>query len=1081
MRRDGLLLPTNHFNDLLAAVSRSSELDVRPGEEVNRAMQLMRERIEVYKRERSDPIDVSSFNVLLDIGMQHRRSDAISVTLEWMESLGCKKDLNTYNKLIERYTARNNNSLQQQSNNKKQIDTATPPPTFLVDQSLLPALQMYHQLLDNDLPPNLDTFHTLISAAGDDGDHWLLWCVLNDMELAQARPTERTFQLALKAAEAGKGGRGQWVLPVFTMLSKNYIQPTTSASSESSNESTSATTISDELDRPRSSTLSSATTAVPSNLDHRTSTAAPIPPTTTTLPSTFPRLSKPTYDHYIAAIAHADPPLPLNLILNFLDGMAAAGGSGSGGGASAVTRQNMKELMVVRAERSDQESVLTLMGVMVREGMGVDADVIHHLVRVISKRADAVGGREEERGRAELEQYVEAIDARCIQTQQRAEHRIQSLVSLFEGLCTPRLPAATGIAVRVLHLLQNREGGKVMFRQMLTLFQTLPKQSRSYVKNVTQLFTLLPSFNLTPMIATLTDIAHQAHTADDSTLLFDTADAMQLKCDDAFYIALINRQIVLQTTVIQTDSSPLGPIVERMIREGVKLPVKDFGEMIRAARFKRGVHEMRDLWRYLRAMDIPVAAKWLADMARLCKRAPDVSLAQELTKYAIERVQSTEEGWADAIEAVFLVQVPQQPRDNLVLQLLLSLKATGNLRVLDTTAVHDAAMAALHSRLDAPTEDDRESIRTLLTATESGQPGADLVSVGVRRLLTRALEEAETRTESKAASDVRAAPLAVNGSAAPWAIAIVSTETIAELLPLCTSSAAPTAIRELSDFYFTVLERYFVLMQRPPVASEMVVLNALFTRMQAMQLYLPKARLFQLTRLCNRVGSVGYVHRALLYMAEVGVELSDERVEVIRALGDKRVQMDAYNALGLAGFRQSMMLWAARAKEPSVKCVQLMVTLFSSCWSKVQHNDVWQLWRTLCDAGQGQLVYERAELGNALISAAQARKAAVDKGVVLSAADIEQVTEAISATFKQANFTDQQHSNQGFAIKASLQGQIENERKWREAHLAAKQQQQPKLQQRQSTEDGQRGRREAEAKRHTAGRMKPKQHMTSKQ
>jgi len=213
MRRDRLLLPTADFNKLLAAVSKG-EADGRPGEGVNRAMQMMRERIEAYKREGGEVIDVSSFNLLLDVGMQQRRQDAITVVLEWMDAFGCKRDVETYNKLIERYAR----TEKQQDEEKPMRRTGKPVAAAAAaavssdrrNPSLVLALQTYHELLTSALQPNLTTFHTLLTAASDDDDHWLLWCVLDDMETAKVRPVEKTFQLALEAAEKGDEGRGRW-------------------------------------------------------------------------------------------------------------------------------------------------------------------------------------------------------------------------------------------------------------------------------------------------------------------------------------------------------------------------------------------------------------------------------------------------------------------------------------------------------------------------------------------------------------------------------------------------------------------------------------------------------------------------------------------------------------------------------------------------------------------------------------------------------------------------------------------------------------------------------------------------------
>ena len=1021
MRRDRLLLPTAEFNALLSAVAKSSEADGRPGEGVNRAMQMMRERIEAYKREGGESIDVSSFNSLLDVGMQQRRQDAITVVLEWMDALGCKRDLATYNKVIERFAQTREDDPGRRSG-RVMSSAAAAATSNRRNPSLVLALQTYHELLASALQPNIITFHTLIAAAASDDDYWLLWCVLDDMEAAKVRPVEKTFQLTREAAEGGDDGRGRWVLPLFTKLS-NCHERLAPASSDS---------VDSQTDSSSNPTLTSATSAVPTSLQHRDAANAALlepPASSVALPTAFPRLGKATYDQVIDALARTDS-LPLPLVLGFVDGMTAAG--------QQVTRQNMKELMMARAKRTDRDGVLALMSVMMREGMGVDADVVHSLLRVISQRSELVRGKEEERGRAEIESYVTAIDEQLIQAEQRAEHRTQSLNCLFEGLCGPRLPAASTIAVRVLQLLKNREGVKVTPRHMHALFHSLPKHSPAYIQRVTELFCMVPSFGLTPTVQALTGFASHTHSVDDVKLLLSTVDELQLKGDAAFYAALLHRQLSLASA--SQESALLSSIVQRMINDAVRLANVELSQLIHAARLRQNSNVMLHIWQYMRAVGVDVTAKWLADMARLCRHR-DASLinlrwAHELTNYAIERLSSTDDGWNEMMEALLILQVPLQPRDNMCLELLTAIKHSGKLPALNSGDIYEAAMAALHSRLEKPTEDDKLIIRGLLAA-EAGQP--DVWRVEMRRLLTRALDGtadmasrtvAAESTENFCESDEAA-------NSAPWKTAVANVQLVADLQPLCTSSVAPTQMRELPAFYWDLLQRYFVLVKRPPGTAQMRDFCHLLTQMQVQQVCLSHGQLTELHAQCGALKMPGYSHRVLLYMAEVGMELDVQTIVTFMSCREKIVPLDTQIALRLNHWRVTMLKWATRTA--TAESAAMIVALFRGKASKVKYNDVWQLWQAMIELKQGHLVYERPPLSKALISAGLARRHAFANGAVLSASDILQLTEAIHTTHRQAVVKlSEEGKKEALRIKRALLGLMEIERKWREAALARK-------------------------------------------
>ena len=1022
MRRDRLLLPTADFNALLAAVAKSSEADGRPGEGVNRAMQMMRERIEAHKREGGEPIDVSSFNLLLDVGMQQRRQDAITVVLKWMDASGCKRDVATYNKLIERYARTEEEEPARKTGRTRAPAAAAAAPSDRRNPTLVLALQTYHELLTSSLQPDLTTFHTLMTAAGVDDDHWLLWCVLDDMETARVRPVEKTFQLALEAAEKSDDGRGRWVLPFFTKLSNSYARLASSTSDSTDT----------QPDPLSASALTSATSAIPNSLQHRDAAKAELlcpPASSLTLPTAFPRLGKATYDQYIDALARSEP-LPLPLVLGFVNGMTAAG--------QQVTRQNMKELMMARAERADQDGVLALMGVMMREGMGVDADVVHSLLRVISQRAELVSGKEEERGRAEIESYVTAIDEQLIQPEQRAEHRIQSLNSLFEGLCGPRLPVASTIAVRVLQLLQEREGVKVTPRQMQALFHSLQRHSAAYVQRATQLVSLMPMFGLNPTVQTLTDFASHTHSVDDVKLLLATIDKLQMKGDAAFYAALLHRQLSMASA--SQEMALLLSIVQRMIKDSVRLPSVELSQLIHAARLRQNSNVMLYIWRYMRAVDVSVTAKWLADMARLCRHRDasmiNVRWAHELTNYAIERLSATDDGWNEMVEALLILQVPLQPRDNMCLQLLMAVKHSGKLTALNSGDIYEAAMAALHSRLDKPTEDDKLTIRGLLAA-EAGQP--DVWSVEMRRLLTRALDNNSDTTGRSAglnSADQSSGSDDVTG-ATPWVSAVANVQSVADLPPLCTSSVAPTQMRDLPAFYWHLLQRYFALVQRPPGTAHMRDFCHLLTQMQAQQVCLSHARLLELQALCSELEMPGYTHRLLLYMAEVGLELDSHAINTFTNCREKKVPLDTFIALRLNHWRVTMLKWAARTATDD--SLEMILALFRGSAGKVNNNDVWQLWQAMIDLKQGHMVYERPALSKALIAAGSARKQAFANGVVLSASDILQLTEAVHSTYRQAVAKmSEEGKKEAFHVKQSLLGLVEKERKWREVTMAQK-------------------------------------------
>ena len=1024
MRRERLLLPTaKEFNALLAAVAEQSEAGDRPGEALNRCMQMMRERIEAQKREGGEPIDVSSFNLLLDLSLQQGRQDALTVVLEWMDASGCKRDVATYNKLIERYASAGAEERERAvtpGSSRRAAAKLSPRQ----NHSLVLALQMYHELLSSALQPDVATFHTLMAAARDDGDHWLLWCILRDMESANVQPVqvEKSFQLALETAEKGEDVRSRWVLPFFTKLSNCYAR-LPPASSTPTDASSSAST---------SPALTSATSAIPANLQHRNAALAlqfNPPASSLVLPSAFPRLSKSTYDSYIDALARS-PSLPLSLVLGFVNGMTAAG--------QQVTRQNMKELMMARAERADKDGVLALMGVMMREGMGVDADVVHSLLRVIYQRLDAGSGAEEERGRAEMDSYVTAIDEQLIQPEPRVEHRVHSLSSLFEGLCGSRLVAASNIAVRVLQLLQEREKVAVTPRQTQALFQSLHRHSPSYIQRATELFSLVPTFGLTPEIKALTEFASHAHSTDDIKLLLSTVDRMALKGDAAFYAALLHRQLSMAS--VSHEVALLLTIVQRMIKDSVKLPNSELSQLIHAARLRQNSNVMLHLWRYMRAVGVDVTAKWLADMARLCRHRDasqiNVRWAHELTNYAIERLPVTDDGWTEMVESLLLLQAPLQPADNLCLQLLAAVKQNGRLPALNGAVLYEVAMAALHSRLDKPTEDDKLTIRGLLAA-EAGQP--DVWSVEMRRLLTRALD-AGTEAVSRAAAAGSAELTAISdGDSTIWAAAVAGAQSASDLPPLCTSPVAPVQMRYLPAFYWSLLKRYFALVHRPPGTAHMRDFCHLLTQMQAQQVVLAPGQITALRSLCADVHQPGYVHRVLLYMAEVGLELNDAAIQMYRSCRARHVPLNNIIALRLNHWRITMLKWAARtATEESYEGV--VMGLFRGCESRMNHNDVWMLWQAMVEVKQGHAVYERPALFRALATAAAGRRRAKDNGVVLTAMDILQLTEAVHATWRQAVArmgADKDKRAEAERVRDALLGFVQREMTWKEEHMQA--------------------------------------------
>ena len=1019
MRRERLLLDTADFNALLSAMAKQSETDGRPGEGVNGAMQMMRERIEAHKREGGEPIDVSTFNLLLDVGLRHKRQDAITVVLEWMDSLGCKRDVGTYNKLIKRYARREEEDMGTGTGKSASLAAVAVTSTDRGNPSLSLALQTYHELLTSALQPDIITFHTLMTAAGED-DHWLLWCVLDDMETAQVRPSVKTFQLALQAAEKGDERRGRWVLAFFTKLSNNYARLASQSSDLTDVQSNSTTT----------STLTAATSAISASMQHRDDANAALlspPASSLTLPTDFPRLGKATYDQYIDALARSEP-LPLPLVLGFVKGMTAAG--------QQVTRQNMKELLIARAERSDKDGVLALMGVMMREGMGVDADVVHSLLRVISQRSEAASGEDDERGRAEMESYVTAIDEQLIQPEPRAEHRMQSLNSLLEGLCGPRLPVATNIGMRVLQLLQQREGLEVAPRQMQALLHSLDKHSPAYIQRATKLFAMMSSAGLTPMVHTLTEFASHTHSVHDIKLLLSTVDTLQLKVDAAFYAALLHRQLSMAS--ISQEIPYLQTVVQRMINDAVKLPSAELSQLIHAARLRQNSNAMAHMWRYMRALDVDVTAKWLAHMARQ-RRHRDMSTAtvkwaHELTNYAMERLSAADEGWAEMVEALLILQVPLQPSDNMCLQLLMAVKQIGKLPALNSGDLYEAAMAALHSRLIQPTEDDKLIIRELL-APEAGQP--DVWSVEMRRLLTRAL--GGTADSVSSGSVVESADPSSQSDdtagGAPWVSAVAHVQSVGDLPPLCTSPVAPTQMRELPAFYFRLLLRYFALVQRPPGSAQMRDFCHLLTQMQAQQVCLSHAQLSRLRAACNELQMPGYTHRLLLYMAEVGLELDSQAINTFMYCKRRTVPIDTFIALRLNHWRVTMLKWAARtATDESMEVIR---ALFRSSATSVNNNDVWQLWQAAIELKQGQLVYERPPLAQALISAAQAREKGSANGRVLSASDILQLTEAINATYRHAvaGMSDER-KQEALRVKQSLLKLLGKERTSRERVMA---------------------------------------------
>ena len=83
MRRSGLLLPTEEFNALMTAIG-----SVGRGEEgVRQALGMMKDRIEAFRLGGCEPVDVGSFNTLLELCRHRERLDVVTAVLDQMQQL----------------------------------------------------------------------------------------------------------------------------------------------------------------------------------------------------------------------------------------------------------------------------------------------------------------------------------------------------------------------------------------------------------------------------------------------------------------------------------------------------------------------------------------------------------------------------------------------------------------------------------------------------------------------------------------------------------------------------------------------------------------------------------------------------------------------------------------------------------------------------------------------------------------------------------------------------------------------------------------------------------------------------------
>ena len=304
-------------------------------------------------------------------------------------------------------------------------------------------------------------------------------------------------------------------------------------------------------------------------------------------------LPKWAYHKVLEALSRTGPH-PLPLLLDFLDSMKRA--------KHELTRQHLKELLLSQAARDDLEGTLSVVRVMMAEGLIVDADVVHCLMKNVS----ALPG---DRSSA----YVDAIDERIVQREERRERRQSLLIHVFHGLCHAKLST---LALHVLRLMHAREGCRVSAKHMEDLRSSLVTSQPSYIEKATQLISLMPSFSLTPTAAFFTSLTPDIKSQADVGVLLSTLSAMGLKGDAALYYHLLERLLALPVGGDAAMLERFDAVVTALERQALRLDQHELLQLHNTAKIKKLWSATRRLCTYIRALQLPVPPRVLLVQAQ---------------------------------------------------------------------------------------------------------------------------------------------------------------------------------------------------------------------------------------------------------------------------------------------------------------------------------------------------------------------------------------------------------------------------------------------------------------------------------
>ena len=333
---------------------------------------------------------------------------------------------------------------------------------------------------------------------------------------------------------------------------------------------------------------------MPKDLKYRTaaSSASPdssspsaLPSAPSPLPFHTPLLTGATYRQYVEALSNTGPH-PLADLFLFLDGIRR--------GRHHLTRQQLKLLAVSYSARDDLDGTIALMRLMVTEGVGFDADVVNCVMRQVPKQR--------------LDAYLQAMDEQLVQREPDEERRLWMLSQLFQGLCDGYLTAQ---GVRLIRLMAER-GVRVTSKHMTDLLASLDKQSSGYVRQATELISLMLSFSLSPTISYWIQLASNVHSADDASLLLSHLSGSGVPADAALYSALLERLLALPATAVYNALPDLvGSILDQMTQQRVALTETQLLNLHLTAKMRKLMWFARRVWVYMQTLELPIDMRWL--------------------------------------------------------------------------------------------------------------------------------------------------------------------------------------------------------------------------------------------------------------------------------------------------------------------------------------------------------------------------------------------------------------------------------------------------------------------------------------